>query len=160
MVLFFSSNFFGVLTFVANRIAFRAFFSMRFSLFLSTVHCTPLYLMLSLFSASSIAFEYAHVSGCVGECLFMSVLGSDLCVTLGDHPFFRICTSSSDHRSRSCITSAGRGGFVRFFRSKHACFALSQFRLLVELFVAMFDSWVFGFLPQTRNFCDTVWCDS
>ena len=68
--------------------------------------------MLSLFLASSIGFEYAPVSGCVGECLFVSVLGSDLCVTLGGDPFFRICTSSSDHRPRSCITSAGRGGFV------------------------------------------------
>ena len=117
MVLFLRSNVFGFLTFVANRIVFRATCSMRFSLFLSTVRCTPLYLMLVLFLASSIAFEYAPVSGCVGECLFVSVLGSDLCETLGDHPFFRICTSSSDHRSRSCITSAGRDGFVRFFRS-------------------------------------------
>ena len=36
---------------------------------------------------------------------------------------------------------------MRFFRSKHACFVLSQFRLLGELFVAMFDNEVFGFLP-------------
>ena len=54
---------------------------MHFSIFLSTVRCTSFYLMLSLFLASSIGFEYAPVSGCVGECLFVSVLGSDLCVT-------------------------------------------------------------------------------
>ena len=53
-------------------------------------------------------------------------------------------TSSSDHRCKSCITSAGRGGFVRFFRSKHACFAFSQFKLLGELLVATFDKGVFG----------------
>ena len=46
--------------------------------------------MLSLFLASSIGFEYALVSGCVGEYLFVSVLGSGLCVTLGGDPFFRI----------------------------------------------------------------------
>ena len=103
--------------------------------------------MLSLFLASSIGLECALVSGCVVECVFVSVLGSDLCVTLGGDPFFCICTSSSDHRLRSCITSAGRGGFGRFFRSKHACFALSQFRVFGELFVAIFDSGVFGFLP-------------
>ena len=45
------------------------------------------------------------------------------------------------------MTSAGSGGFSRFFRSKHACFAFSQFKLLGELFVAMFDDGVFGFLP-------------
>ena len=45
------------------------------------------------------------------------------------------------------MTSAGKGGFVRFFRSKHASFALSQFKLLGELFVAMFNNGLFGFLP-------------
>ena len=55
-----------------------------------------------------------------------------------------ILTSSSNHRCKSCNTSAGSGGFVRFFRSKHACFALSQNKLLGELLVAMFDKGVFG----------------
>ena len=147
MVLCFCSNVFGFLTFVANRIVFRATCSIRFSMFLSIVLCTPLCLMLSLFLASSIGFECAPVSGCVGECVFVTVLGSDLRVALCGDPLFCMCTSSSDHRWRSCITSAGRGGFVRFFRSKHACFALSQFRLFGELFVAIIDSGVFGFLP-------------
>ena len=147
MVLYFCLNVFGFLTFAANRIVFSATCSIRFSIFLSIVLCTPFYPTLCLFSASSIGLECAPVSGCVGEYALVSVLGSDLCVTLGGDPFFCICTSSSDHRLRSCITSAGRGGFVRFFQSKHACFALSQFRLFGELFVAIFDSGVFGFLP-------------
>ena len=151
MVLYFCSNVFGFLTFVANRIIFRATCSNRFSIFLSIVLCTPLYLFLSLFLASSIDLECATVSGCVGECVLVSILGSDLCVTLGVDPFFCICTSSSAHRWRSCITSAGRGGFVRFFRSKHACFALSQFRLFGELFAAIFDSGVFGFLSRCAS---------
>ena len=45
------------------------------------------------------------------------------------------------------MTSAGNGGLTRFFRSKDACFALFQFKLLGELYVAMFDNGVFGFLP-------------
>ena len=57
---------------------FRATCSMRFSTFLSTVCCTPFYIMLGWFLASSIGFEYASVSGCVDECLFVSVLGSGL----------------------------------------------------------------------------------
>ena len=57
-------------------------------------------------------------------------------------------TSSSDHRCKSCITSAGRGGFVRFLRFKHACFAFSQFKLLGELLVATFDKGVFGVRPM------------
>ena len=46
-----------------------------------------------------------------------------------------IVTSSSDHLCRSCIISAGRGCFVRLFRSKQACFAFSPFELLGELLV-------------------------
>ena len=69
---------------------FCATCSMRFPIFLSTVRCTPLYLILSLFLASSIDFEYAPVSGCVGEFVFVSVLGSGLCVTLGGDPFLPI----------------------------------------------------------------------
>ena len=103
--------------------------------------------MLSLVLASSIGLECAPVSSCVGECVLVSVLGNDLFVALGGDSFFCICTSSSDHRCRSCIFSAGRGGFVRFLRSKHACFAPSQLRLFDVLFVAIFDSGVFGFLP-------------
>ena len=47
-----------------------------------------------------------------------------------------IDTLSSEHRCKSSMISAGRRGFVRFFRSKHACLAFSQFRLSRELFVA------------------------
>ena len=59
-----------------------------------------------------------------------------------------ILTSSSDHRCNSCITSAGSGGFVRFFRSKHAWFALFQFKWLGQLLVATFDKGVFGLRPM------------
>ena len=45
------------------------------------------------------------------------------------------------------MTSTGKGGFVRFFLYKHACLAFFQFKLLSELFVAMFDKGKFGFLP-------------
>ena len=60
-------------------------------------------------------------------------------------------TSSSDHCCKSCMISAGRYGFVRFFRSKHACFAFSQVRLVGELVVAKFDRGVFGFLPMCAS---------
>ena len=66
MVLSFCSIISGFFNSVANRMVFRATSSMRFSIFLSTVRCTPLYLRLSLLLASSIGFEYAPVSGCVG----------------------------------------------------------------------------------------------
>ena len=78
--------------------------------------------------------------------MLVSVFGNGFCVAFGD-PFFCIWTSSSDQCWRSCIISAGSGGFVRFMQSKHACFALSQLRLFDELFVAIFESCVFGFLP-------------
>ena len=100
-----------------------------------------------MFLARSIHSVYAPVSGCDGECLFSSILGMRSCGTLCGVSFFRICTSSSDRRSRFRMTSAGNGGLTRFFQSKHACFALSQFKLLGELFVAMFDNGVFSFLP-------------
>ena len=45
------------------------------------------------------------------------------------------------------MTSTDSGAFSRFFRSKHACFAFSHFKLLGERFVAMFEDGVFGFLP-------------
>ena len=64
-------------------------FSVPLVLFVFRYFCI-LYFMLSLFLASSIGFQYAPVSGCVGECLFVSVLVSGLCVTLGGDPFFRI----------------------------------------------------------------------
>ena len=79
-----------------------------FQNFLSIVLCTALYHILGLFVSTSIGLECAPASGCVGECVLVRILGSDLCVTLGGDPFFCICTSSSDHRRRSCITSAGR----------------------------------------------------
>ena len=129
IVLYFCSNVLGFFTLVANRMVFRATCSKRFLIFLSTVLCTPLYLTLNLFFASSIDFVYALVSGCGDECLFSSVLGIDLCGTFCGVTFLLICTSSSDHLSRSCMTSAGSGGCSRFFRSKNACFAFSQFKL-------------------------------
>ena len=103
--------------------------------------------MVSLFLTSSEGLECAPVSSCVGECVLVIVLGSDLFVVQGGDSFFCICTSSSHYRYRSCITSAGRGCFVRFLRFKHACFALCQLRFFGELFVAIFNSELFGFLP-------------
>ena len=52
--------------------------SIRFSKFLSIVLCTALYHILGLFVATSIGLECAPVSGCVGECVLVSILGSDL----------------------------------------------------------------------------------
>ena len=75
--LIFLFKLFEFLSFVANRMVFRATCSIRFSVFLSIVLCTPLYLIIKLFLVNSIGFEYAPVSGCVGECVFVSVLGSD-----------------------------------------------------------------------------------
>ena len=60
-------------------------------------------------------------------------------------------TSSSDHCCKSCMISAGRDGFVRFFRSKHACFAFSQVRMVGELVAAKFERGVFGFLPMCAS---------
>ena len=49
------------------------------------------------------------------------------------------------------MISAGSGGFSRFFRSKHACFAFSQFKLFGVLFIAMFDSGVLGLRPKCAS---------
>ena len=147
IVLYFCLNVSGFFTLVAIRMIFRSTCSKRFLIFLSTVPCSPLYHTLKLFFASSIDSVYAPVSGCGDECLFSSVVGIGLCGIFCCVSFLQICTSSSDHLSRSCLTSAGSGGFSRFFRSKHGCFAFSQFKLLSELFEAMFDNGVFGFLP-------------
>ena len=57
MVLYFCSNVFGFLNFVASLIVFRATCSIRFSIFVSIVLCTPLYPMLGLVLASSIDLE-------------------------------------------------------------------------------------------------------
>ena len=65
-------------------------------------------------------------------------------------------TSSSDHCCKSCMISVARGGFVRFFRSKHACFAFSQLRLVSELVVANSDRGVFGFLPMCASKGETL----
>ena len=59
-----------------------------------------------------------------------------------------IDTPSSDHRFEWCMISAGRGGFLRLFQSKHAWYAFSQIRFMGELIVAQLDRWVFGFLPM------------
>ena len=40
---------------------------------------------------------------------------------------------------------------MRFFRSKHACFAFSQLRFVGELVVAKFEREVFGFLPKCAS---------
>ena len=66
-------------------------------------------------------------------------------------PFSLTVTSSTDHHCRSCMTSAGIGGFSRFFQSKHACFAFSQFKLFGVLFVAMFDRGVLGLRPKCAS---------
>ena len=56
-------------------------------------------------------------------------------------------TSSSDHCCKPCIIYAGRSGFVRFVRCKHACLVFSQLKLLGELVVATMDKGLIGFLP-------------
>ena len=112
-------------------------------MFLSIVFCIPLYLTFNLSLTISITFDFAPVFCSVGKSVFVMFLG--IC---GIHSLFLIDTSSSDHRCRSCMFSAGSGGFARFFRSKHACSALSQFRLLGELLVATFDKGVFGLRPM------------
>ena len=60
---------------------FRANCSKHFLIFLSTVPCTPLYLTLSLFFASSIDSVYAPVSGCgQKQCLFSILVHAKLFV--------------------------------------------------------------------------------
>ena len=49
------------------------------------------------------------------------------------------------------MISAGSGGFAKFFLSKHACFAFSQFRLFGVLFVARFDKGVLGLRPKCAS---------
>ena len=76
IVLYFCSNVLGFFTLVAIRMVFRATCSKRFLIFLSTVPCTPLYLTVNLFFASSIDSVYAPVSGCGDDfecprCCFM-----------------------------------------------------------------------------------------
>ena len=65
-----------------------------------------------------------------------------------DFPFSLTVTSSADHLRRSCMISAGSGGCAKFFLSKHACFASTQFRLIGVLFVPMFDKGVLGLRPK------------
>ena len=115
---------------------------MRFFVFLSIVACTPWYLTSNLSLAIYIVLEFAPVSCGGGKFAFWRLF----CYcgfTFGS--CLPMDTSASDHRCRSCINSAGSGSFVRFFLSKHACYALSQFKLLGELLVATFKRGVFGF---------------
>ena len=87
--------------------------------------------------------------------VFCSGVEFDVCSFFGIFglvfPFYLIETSSSDHLCRSCMISAGNGGFVRFFLSKHACLAFSQLGLFGELIVATFDRRVFGFRPMCAS---------
>ena len=64
--------------------------------------------------------------------------------------------SSSDHLSKSCIISAGNGGFIRFFLSEYACFAFFQFKILSELLVAAFERRLFGFRPMCASSGETL----
>ena len=65
-----------------------------------------------------------------------------------------INTSSSDHCCKSCVISAGRGGVVRFFQSKHACLAFFQYMLLGKLVVPKYERVFFGFLPISASKAD------
>ena len=120
-VLYLCSNVFGFLTFVAILMVFLATCSIRFLVCASIVLCTPLYLKLSLSLASSITLGPAPVFCCGVEFDFCNLFG--ICGLV--FPFSLIETLSSDHLCRSCMISAGNGGFVRFFLSKHACLAFS-----------------------------------
>ena len=79
-------------------------------MFLSNVVCTSLYLTFNLSLSFSITFDFAPVFCCVGEFVFVRFLG--IC---GFGSFFLIDASSSDHRCKLCITSAGSGGFEGSF---------------------------------------------
>ena len=62
---------FGIFTFVANQIAFCATCSIRFSVFLSTIACTPLNLTFNLTLIISMVFlDLAVVACCVGADAF------------------------------------------------------------------------------------------
>ena len=50
-----------------------------------------------------------------------------------------LCIALSTLPCYLCLIFAGRGVFVRLFRSKHSCFAFSQLRLLGELLVAKLE---------------------
>ena len=125
---FFCSNVFGSLIFVASLNVFRATWSIRFFAFLSIAAC-PCVLLWRRIRILEVLRQL----------------------------WFQFCFLSPDgyfDRCKSCIISAGRGGFVRFFLFKHACFALSQFKLLGELLVATFERGVLFFrpcVPQTVN---------
>ena len=106
----------------------------------------PLHLTFNLFLTISITFDFAPVFCCVGEFVFVRLLG--MC---GFSSFFLVDTSSSDLHFKSCITSVASGGFVRFFRFKHSCVAFSQLRLLGELLVATFYKGVFRLRPKSDS---------
>ena len=75
MVLYFCSNVFGSLTFVAILVVFRATWSIRFFVFSSIVVCNPLYLTFNLSLTISIFFDFAPVFCCVREFVFVRFLG-------------------------------------------------------------------------------------
>ena len=58
-----------------------------------------------------------------------------------------IVTSSSENLWRSCIISDEIGECIMIFRSKKACLAFSQFKMLGELSFSMFEDAVLAFLP-------------
>ena len=130
-------------TFVPNIIVFLATCSTFFFIIGSVCCCIPLYLKFNLsFSSATVFLVFTPVVKC-GRVSTIPVFSA----TIGSGILRLMHSSSSDHFSRSCIFSAGIGWSVRFFRSKQACLAFSQFRLPGELLFVMFESGVLAFLP-------------
>ena len=145
-VLYLYSNVFGFFTFVAILMVFRATCSVRFLVCASIVLSIPFYLTLSLFFHSSITLG-RHLFSVVS----VNFAFEDFLAFVSLSFLFLTDTSSFDHLNRSCMISAGSGGFLRFCLSKHACFAFSDFELFGVLFVAMFDKGVFGLRPMCAS---------
>ena len=135
---------FGIFYFSCHSDHFLATCSKRLLMFLSVDVCIPLYILFILFIFIAM-LRLRFVPG-----VYFDVLSAPIdCVCSCCR--WLIETSSSDQCCKSYMISAGRGDFVRFFLSKHACFALSQLRLVGELVFAKFERGVFGFLPMCAS---------
>ena len=143
----FCSNIFGSLTSVAISIVFRATCSIFFFMLVSVCWCTPSYLRFKFsFSEAKVFLAFTPELVC-GQL----PAASEPLLLIGSGILCFILTSSSDHFCKSCMISAGIGGWIRFFQSKQACLAFSQFKLLGELIVAIFVKVVFAFWPKCAS---------
>ena len=107
----FFSNVLGPSTLVATRNVFLTTRSNHFLMLLSGV-CIPLYLLFSLSLLISIThLDCAPDMGCIVGLLVTVVFGGIYGRRFTD-------TSLSDHLCKSCTTSTGRNGLLRFFLLK------------------------------------------